>query len=104
MEDKKVFYIDLKTVRAIYPCDISRVVKNLGVLEKYRDKKYTLKEINEIVAELVTKVPYIPHSMNIHINVMGNGYGYHHMLDIKNYNFKGQERLDNPEIKFYYEG
>ena len=100
IENEKRFYIDFNTIKMLYPKEVSKPVTNFGVLEKYKDKKYTMKEINEIIAELVVKRPFISNSMNIHINVMG--IGYHHMLDIKNYNYDKQKRTDVEEVGFLY--
>jgi len=100
IENEKRFYIDFNTIKMIYPREVSKKVTNFGVLEQYRDKKYTMKEINEIIAELITKRPFISNSMSIHINVMG--IGYHHMLDIKNYNYDKQNRIDNAKVEFLY--
>lgn len=99
-EDKRIFYIDFSTIRITYPSDISRNINRFGVLEQYRDKTYTLKEINAIVAELVTKVPYIPGSMSLKLNVIG--VGYHHMLVFKNYDYKEQKRVKQPDIQYLY--
>lgn len=97
--EKRLFYIDFKNIKYIYPREISKRVENFGVLEKYKDKKYTLDEINQIVAELVIRMPFISHSMDIQINIMG--IGYHHMLRIKNYEYNSQKRTSLDEgIRF----
>ena len=98
---ERLFYIDFRTIRMIYPRQVSTYVEDYGILEQYKDKKYTLKEINEIVADLVTKTPYINNSMDIKINIMSNR-GYHHMLVIRNYDYDKQEREKDPRIKFLY--
>lgn len=99
-DDTRIFYIDFSTIRITYPSDISRNINRFGVLDQYKDKKYTLKEINAIVAELVTKVPYIPGAMSLKLNVIG--VGYHHMLVFKNYDYKEQDRGEQPEVQFLY--
>jgi hypothetical protein len=83
-----------------YPYEISKRINDFGVLEQYKDKKYTMAEINQIVADLIMKNPYISNSMFIKICVM-SGMGYHHILDIKNYNYSKQERTDK-EVRFQY--
>lgn len=98
VNDKK-FYINLNTIKMCYPSSISTNVKNYGVLSKYENKKYTLHEINAIVAELIIKQPFISNSMSLKINIM-NGGSYHHILNIKNYEYKAQDREESPEIKF----
>lgn len=100
--NEKRFYIDFKSIRMCYPSEVSKVVTNFGVLEQYKDKKYTMKEINEIIANLIMKNPYISNSMSIKINIL-NGMGYHHILDIKNYDYKNQSRDKGfKEIGFLY--
>lgn len=103
VNNEKRFFIDFNSIRFCYPCEVSKKVSNLGVLEQYRDKKYTLKEMNEIIASLIIKTPYISNSMFIHINIM-NGGAYHYILDIKNYEYGNQERFDDVavDIEFLY--
>ena len=98
VNDKR-FYINLKTTKMCYPSSIRTSVKNYGVLSKYENKKYTLHEINAIVAELIIKQPFISNSMFLEIYIM-NGGGYHHILNISNYEYKNQKREKAPEIKF----
>ena len=98
LNDKK-FYINLNTIKMCYPSSISTKVKKYGVLSKYENKKYTLHEINAIVAELIVKQPFISNSMVLEINIMNAG-SYHHILNIKNYEYKDQKREKAPEIKF----
>ena len=98
----KIFYIDFDSIRTCYPYDVSRSVKsNLGELEKHRDKKYTMLEMNRIIARLIQNPPYVSGSMDIKICVM-RGRAYHHILDFKNYDYKNQTREENPTIKFLY--
>ncbi len=101
LEDEKRFYIDFGSIRMCYPSEVSKKISNFGVLEQYKDKKYNMKDINEIIAELIMKNPYISNSMFIHINVM-SGMGYHYILDIKNYKYKEQKRMENEEISFLF--
>ena len=98
MNDKK-FYINLNTIEMCYPSSIRTKVKNHGVLSKYENKKYTLREINAIVAELIIKQPFISNSMFLEIKIMNEG-SYHHSLSINNYEYKDQKREKEPEIKF----
>lgn len=98
---ERLFYIDFKTIRMCYPREVSEYVVDYGVLKQYKDKKYTLKEINEIAAELIVKMPYISNSMHIKINIMSNR-SYHHMLVINNYDYDKQEREKDSRIKYLY--
>lgn len=100
MNDRK-FYINFNYITMNYPSEVSKLVNNFGVLEQYKDKKYTLKEINNIIAELVVKTPYINNSMQIKLSVM-NGGAYHHTLVFKNYEYNNQNRSENTEIGFLY--
>lgn len=99
-ETDRRFYIDFSTIQLCYPKEVSKWVTDFGELEQYKDQKYTLKEINEIIAQLVVKSPYIENSMHIKIQVMG--IGYHHTLNFKNYNYSQQKREENPRIKFLF--
>lgn len=101
MNDKN-FYINFNHITRTYPKEISKVVNNFGVLEKYRDKKYTLKEVNEIISQLIVKTPFILGSMEIKMDIMSN-CGYHHILVFKNYEYHSQNRTDKEEIKFLFE-
>ena len=101
LQKDRHFYIDFQTIRMIYPNQVSKCVEDYGVLNRYKDKKYTLKGINEIAAELIMKMPYINNSMDIKINIMSNR-GYHHMLVIKNYDYNKQSREEAPMIKFLH--
>lgn len=102
IENQKRFYIDFNTIKMIYPFEVSKKVTHFGVLEPYRDQKYTLKEINAIIADLIQKTPYIEGSMRIHMSVK-NGMGYHYILDINNYRYDEQKRSEQKEIQFLYE-
>ena len=103
VNDKK-FYIDLNSIKRCYPSSIRTNVKNYGVLSKYENKKYTLREINAILAELIIKQPFISNSMFLEIKIMKinnmNEESYHHILSINNYEYKDQKREKAPEIKF----
>ena len=98
VNDKK-FYINLNTIEMCYPSSIRTKVKNHGVLSKYENEKYTLHEINAIVAEFINKQPFISNSMFLEICIM-NGGGYHHILNISNYEYENHKREKAPEIKF----
>lgn len=102
LENDKLFYIDFNTVKRIYPGQISVIAKDCGVLEEYRNNKYTLEEINNIIAKLITRVPYIKGSMDIRMSIMGKNLGYHHILTFKNYEYKNQERMTSSKIEFLY--
>lgn len=98
-EEKKRFYIDTKSVKYCYPRSVSRFVEDLGVLEEYKDKKYTLDEINQIIADLIIRQPYMKGSMSIKISISSN-LGYHHILDFKNYWYDEQEPSNDKSIHF----
>lgn len=98
------FYLDLDYVTYCYPYKVSKVTRNLGVLNKYIGKEYTEKEINKIVAEFMVKKPYVNNSMDLNINVMyrkDSTIGYYHTLSFRNLDFDTQIRT-NDEIKFLY--
>lgn len=103
--EEKRYYFDLENAWYCYPYKVSNCIKNLGVLEKYRDKRYTQKEINRIIAELMIKVPYIENSMDIEFSAMykddKNCISYYHQLCFRNIDFKNQEKADK-EVKFLY--
>lgn len=99
--DEKVFYINFDFMKMCYPQTIGEKVTRFGVLEPYRNKKYTLKEINEIIAELVIRTPYISHSMSLGITVYGVEH-IHFMLDIPNYEYDNQNKEYQPEVKFMF--
>ena len=100
MKDKK-FYIDFSHITRIYPRETSKRVQNFGVLEQFKDNKYTLREINEIIAELMVKTPFIKGSMEIKLTVNSNR-GYHHILVFKNYEYEKQNREDSEKIGFLF--
>ena len=83
MQNEKKFYFNLNHVQYIYPSQVLKNVPDLGVLNEFKDKFYTEKEVNEIVAMLIQRVPYIPNSMRIKVNVMYAG-SYYHILEFKN--------------------
>ena len=85
-----------------YPQTIGEKVTRFGVLEPYRNKKYTLKEINEIIAELIIRTPYISHSMWLGITAYGPMDKIHFMLSIKNYDYDNQNKEYQPEVKFMF--
>ncbi len=99
--DEKVFYIDFDFMKLRYPYELNERVTRFGVLEQYRDKKYTLKEINEIIAELVIRTPYISHSMGLYMTVYGPKE-IHSMLSFNNYDFENQKKDYRPEVKFLF--
>lgn len=99
--NEKVFYIDFDTMKICYPYEISERVTGFGVLEQYRNKKYTLKEINEIIAELVIRTPFISNSMSLYMTVYGMNR-IHFMLNIPNYEHENQNKEYKPEVKFMF--
>jgi hypothetical protein len=102
IHNDRVFYIDFDSIRMCYPYEVSkRVAGGFGKLEEYRDKKYTMMEMNRIIAELIQNPPYIPESMDLTICVL-RGRAYHHILSFKNYDYKNQTREESPTIKFLY--
>lgn len=102
-EQEKKFYININVMKYCYPSSVSRFVEetNFGVLEQYKNKNYTLQEINEIIAELIMKQPYIPGSMTLKLSVSSN-LGYHHILDFKNYWYKEEKQSDDQVIRFRF--
>jgi len=105
MSQTKPCFIDFNFITRIFPREVSKKVKQFGVLTSYENERYTLSEMNDIIAELIRKTPYIPNAMSITIRVMYNNE-YHHILTFKNYNYKQQERIqdDNQEeIQFLYD-
>lgn len=105
--EEKVFFFDLSRIRTLYPYQISEKVDGLGVLEQYRDKKYNLKEVNEIIADLIIKTPYIPNAMYLDVDVLfydeEGVMNIHHSLTFHNHNFEDQERQEVQSILFLYE-
>lgn len=103
--EEKRFYLDLENATYCYPYKTNKIIKSLGVLEKYKNKRYTQREINKIIAELIIKVPYIENAMNVEICVKykdnKNCVSYYHILNFKNMYYEYQEK-DNEEIKFLY--
>lgn len=93
----------MNNVRVIYPYEVYRKPKRLGILEEYRDKEFTEKEINEIIAKLITRVPHIVGAMDIELSI-NTSYGeYHHILTLKNYGYETQEiNKETEEIKFKF--
>lgn len=99
--DDKIFYINFEYMTRVYPYEASDRVKNFGVLEQYRDKMYTLREMNEIIADLIIRTPYIRNAMSLKISVT-RGTSYHHILNIMNYEYDDQVRSDDERIEFLY--
>lgn len=104
-DNKRKFFLDLECVSYGYPYKASKYTKNLGVLEKYKGKTYTEKEINRIIAELMIKVPYVENAIDVELSVMyreNNYVGYYQILSFRNFEYKNQERNDST-IKFLYD-
>lgn len=103
--EEKRYYLDLEHAKYCYPYKTPKGIMSLGVLEKYKDKRYTKKEINRIIAELMIKVPYIENSMSVEFSVMykddKNRISYYRILHFRNIDFEKQERTDD-EVKFLY--
>ena len=103
MQNEKKFYFNLNHVQYIYPSQVLKNVPDLGVLNEFKDKFYTEKEVNEIVAMLIQRVPYIPNSMRIKVNVMYAG-SYYHILEFKNIGYSNQTRGTTVDaISYKYE-
>jgi len=99
------FYIDCDHISICYPCKTRQYLDNLGVLEQYKNKKYSLEEINKIIADIIIKTPFVNNSMNLDINVCysdGKAKGFHHIISIKNYWYENQQKEDKPEIKYMF--
>jgi hypothetical protein len=104
VEKELKFYIDFEDISYCFPYCESKRTKNFGVLDKYRNKLYSIEEINEIIAELITKIPYISGAMDLNMTInykelFMNIVGYHHILSFKNYDHHLQKITDT-EIKF----
>lgn len=92
------YYIDENSIRYCYPYETDNKATDYGVLSNYIGKKYSRKEMDKIVAEMILRHPYIKGSMRLHLNVMRN-QSYYHMLTFKNYAYKKQEK-DDMSIKY----
>lgn len=101
MKKEKQFYIDFDHISTVFPSRISEKVSNFGPLSIHQDELYTLEQINEIIAKLIVKTPYIPGYMDITLIVM-NKHGYHHILTFKNYDYAKQKKSETKSIEFLY--
>lgn len=84
------------TPRFIYPYDISRKVKeeNLGVLAEITQNVYSFQEMNQIVARLIVRTPYVAGAMLVSFNFYQVGAGDHSRLIFKNPYYNEQEKGD----------
>lgn len=102
----KIFFIDFNSIAVLFPFEIAGPIEHYGVLEQYRDKKYTMKEMNAIIAELIEKQPYVPTAMNISIHTMytnqENETCYHHSIHFKNHLHTSQQRKEDHTIQFLF--
>ena len=98
---KEIYYIDEKSIRYCYPYGTDQTVKeqNYGVLSNYIGKKFTRDEMDQIIAEMVVKHPYIENSMHLHLAVMRNR-SYYYILDFHNYDY---DKQDQGEMNIKYE-
>lgn len=98
------YFIDCDHITICYPYETTQKLKYIGVLEQYRGKKYSLKEINVIIADLIIKTPYVDNAMGLEIHVLWtekNVTGYHHLLSFKNYWYEKQKRTE-ASVKFMF--
>ena len=101
---KEYFYIETESIRYCYPYECSKTAKSYGVLEPYIGKHYTREEIDKVIAELITRHPYIEGSMSLHVDIIRKTSpdsldSYFHMLEFQNYEYGKQEKGDT-QIKF----
>ena len=99
------YYIDCNHITICYPYKINERLKDIGVLEQYRDKMYSLEEINKIIAELIVRTPYVDNSMDLNISVCwteNNTRGTHHHLTFQNYWHEKQKKTED-KVKFMFE-
>lgn len=102
MSNNALYYIDCKNVKTIYPGETSKKVDDLGILKQYEDKKFTLREINQITAELIVKTPYVPGAMSVEFAIKRSTGHFHHILTFKNYDYEKQTKEDSKVVKFLY--
>lgn len=97
----KKYYID-PIITYCYPYDVTQRTKDYGVLSKYIGKKFNRSKMDQIVCEMITRHPYIDHSMCLRIHVMweeNDVAGFYHMLDFKNDNHDEQSK-GTTEIRY----
>lgn len=85
-----------------YPYEVSKKVKEYGVLSEYIGRYYNRDEMDKIICEMIMKHPYIENSMWLNLSVMwkeGNTTGCYHILNFKNDNDEKQ-RKGSLEIKY----
>ncbi|RHO95795.1 hypothetical protein DW019_11120 [Clostridium sp. AF37-5] len=92
------YYINEKSIRYCYPYETDKKVTDYGVLAEYIGKKFSRKEMDKIIAEMILRHPYIDSSMRLYLDVMRN-QSYYHMLVFHNYNYNKQEK-GNESIKY----
>ena len=97
----KKYFID-ECIFYCYPYETSHKVNDYGVLSKYMGQQFDRNEMDKIICELITRHPYIEHSMSliIHINwIENNVTGYYHILSFRNDDCDKQEK-GKLEIKY----
>lgn len=92
------YYIDEKSIRYYYPFETDKKVVDYGVLAEYIGKKFSRKEMDKIIAEMILRHPYIDNSKRLSLAVMRN-QSYYHILEFRNYNYNKQEK-GNESIKY----
>ncbi|AJD29048.1 hypothetical protein FDE98_15635 [Clostridium sporogenes] len=101
INDGRVFFID--NISYIFPYEVKKKIEKWGVLEEYKNKFFTLNQINSIIANLINGQVYINGSMELNITVCWKTnkiQGYHHCLAIKNYYYELENRDNELNIKF----
>lgn len=92
------YYIDEKSIRYCYPYETDKKVTDYGVLAKYIGKKFSEREMDKIISEMILRHPYIDNSMSLHLSVMKN-HSYYHILNFHNYDHNKQKKGDS-SIKY----
>lgn len=92
------FYIDEKSIRYCYPCETEKKVTDYGVLAKYIGKRFSEREIDKIISEMILRHPYIDNSMSLHLSIMKN-HSCYHILTFRNYDYNKQKKGDS-SIKY----
>lgn len=92
------YYIDEKSIRYCYPYETEKKATDYGVLTKYIGKKFSEREMDKIIAEMILRHPYIDNSMRLELAIMRN-HSYYHILTFRNYDHNKQEK-GNGSIKY----
>lgn len=91
--DMEKYYINEKSIRFHYPYETDKRVSDYGVLSEYIGKSFSRKEMDEIIAEMILRHPYVEGSRNLHLAVMRN-QSHYHLLEFHNYKYKAQTKGD----------